>query len=211
MPLDSIHNYTVYTSLGSLYVKHLESSIRQLEIQYFYICQCSPFSNLTTSYHLYVLDEFICNIHTPIGHGCIFPCLILQRRPPYAGHKHSRGPDNKVTEPGKPFHRLLLLRAATSPLSRELPTVSREIQLGFGFPGPAAMATEQATENYTVEDLVALNPYNPDILNDLEKFVNEQVNPSHRDAFSSACFLSATEWSVLMSTFERLRNRRLDG
>jgi len=42
------------------------------------------------------------------------------------------------------------------------------------------MATEQAAENYTVEDLVALNPYNPDILNDLEKFVNEQVNPSHR-------------------------------
>ncbi|XP_062216608.1 eukaryotic translation initiation factor 3 subunit K-like [Phragmites australis] len=38
------------------------------------------------------------------------------------------------------------------------------------------MATEQAVENYTVEDLVALNPYNPDILNDLEKFVNEQVS-----------------------------------
>ncbi|CAD6202366.1 unnamed protein product [Miscanthus lutarioriparius] len=38
------------------------------------------------------------------------------------------------------------------------------------------MATEQAAENYTVEDLVALNPYNPDILNDLEKFVNEQVS-----------------------------------
>jgi hypothetical protein len=36
------------------------------------------------------------------------------------------------------------------------------------------MATEQAAENYTVEDLVALNP---DILNDLEKFVNEQVSP----------------------------------
>ncbi|CAN6305818.1 unnamed protein product [Urochloa humidicola] len=32
------------------------------------------------------------------------------------------------------------------------------------------MATEQA-----VEDLVALNPYNPDILNDLEKFVNDQI------------------------------------
>ena len=47
------------------------------------------------------------------------------------------------------------------------------------------MATEQAAENYTVEDLVALNPYNPDILNDLEKFVNEQVNPNHRDAFSA--------------------------
>jgi hypothetical protein len=38
------------------------------------------------------------------------------------------------------------------------------------------MATEQAAESYTVEDLVALNPYNPDILNDLEKFVNEQVS-----------------------------------
>jgi translation initiation factor 3 subunit K len=52
------------------------------------------------------------------------------------------------------------------------------------------MATEQAAENYTVEDLVALNPYNPDILNDLEKFVNEQVNPSHRpaDALASAFF-----------------------
>jgi hypothetical protein len=41
------------------------------------------------------------------------------------------------------------------------------------------MATEQEAENYTVEDLVALNPYNPDILNDLEKFVNEQVNPNY--------------------------------
>ncbi|KAL6867726.1 hypothetical protein ACP4OV_015750 [Aristida adscensionis] len=38
------------------------------------------------------------------------------------------------------------------------------------------MANEQVAENYTVEDLVALNPYNPDILNDLEKFVNEQVS-----------------------------------
>jgi hypothetical protein len=50
------------------------------------------------------------------------------------------------------------------------------------------MATEQAAENYTVEDLVALNPYNPDILNDLEKFVNEQVNPDHRDALFPAGF-----------------------
>ncbi|CAN6195495.1 unnamed protein product [Urochloa humidicola] len=37
------------------------------------------------------------------------------------------------------------------------------------------MATEQA-----VEDLVALNPCNPDILNDLEKFVNDQVNSGHQ-------------------------------
>lgn len=40
------------------------------------------------------------------------------------------------------------------------------------------MANEQPVENYTVEELVAVNPYNPDILNDLEGFVNEQVNPS---------------------------------
>lgn len=41
------------------------------------------------------------------------------------------------------------------------------------------MASEQAAESYTVEELVAVNPYNPDILNDLEGFVNDQVNPSH--------------------------------
>ena len=40
------------------------------------------------------------------------------------------------------------------------------------------MANEQPAETYTVEELVAVNPYNPDILNDLEVFVNEQVNPS---------------------------------
>lgn len=29
--------------------------------------------------------------------------------------------------------------------------------------------------SYTVEQLVAVNPYNPDILSDLENYVNEQV------------------------------------
>lgn len=29
--------------------------------------------------------------------------------------------------------------------------------------------------SYTVEQLVAVNPYNPDILPDLENYVNEQV------------------------------------
>jgi translation initiation factor 3 subunit K len=29
---------------------------------------------------------------------------------------------------------------------------------------------------YTVEQLVALNPYNPDILPDLENYVNDQVS-----------------------------------
>eukprot|EP00494_Astrolonche_serrata_P005548 UN05564 len=38
------------------------------------------------------------------------------------------------------------------------------------------MANEQPAETYTVEELVAVNPYNPDILNDLEVFVNEQVS-----------------------------------
>ncbi|KQK23287.1 eukaryotic translation initiation factor 3 subunit K [Brachypodium distachyon] len=38
------------------------------------------------------------------------------------------------------------------------------------------MANEQAAETYTVEELVSVNPYNPDILNDLEIFVNEQVS-----------------------------------
>uniref|UniRef100_A0A0D9VQC0 Eukaryotic translation initiation factor 3 subunit K n=1 Tax=Leersia perrieri TaxID=77586 RepID=A0A0D9VQC0_9ORYZ len=38
------------------------------------------------------------------------------------------------------------------------------------------MANEQEAESYTVEELVAVNPYNPDILNDLEGFVNDQVS-----------------------------------
>lgn len=29
--------------------------------------------------------------------------------------------------------------------------------------------------SYTVEQLIAVNPYNPDILPDLENYVNEQV------------------------------------
>lgn len=37
------------------------------------------------------------------------------------------------------------------------------------------MAKEQVS--YTVEQLVAVNPYNPDILSDLENYVNEQVKP----------------------------------
>jgi len=34
---------------------------------------------------------------------------------------------------------------------------------------------KEAQNQYTVEELVALNPYNPDILPDLENYVNEQV------------------------------------
>ncbi|KAL5219059.1 hypothetical protein ABZP36_019743 [Zizania latifolia] len=38
------------------------------------------------------------------------------------------------------------------------------------------MESEQPAESYTVEELVAVNPYNPDILSDLEGFVNDQVS-----------------------------------
>jgi hypothetical protein len=40
------------------------------------------------------------------------------------------------------------------------------------------MTNDQPAETFTVEEIVAANPYDPDILNDLEVFVNEQVNPS---------------------------------
>lgn len=37
---------------------------------------------------------------------------------------------------------------------------------------------QQQNVAYTVEQLVAVNPYNPDILPDLENYVNEQVSLS---------------------------------
>jgi hypothetical protein len=37
---------------------------------------------------------------------------------------------------------------------------------------PGAQAPQQV---FTIEQLVALNPYNPDILPDLESYVDEQV------------------------------------
>lgn len=36
--------------------------------------------------------------------------------------------------------------------------------------------SEKEVVSYTVEQLVAVNPYNPDILPDLENYVNEQVS-----------------------------------
>jgi len=36
--------------------------------------------------------------------------------------------------------------------------------------------SEKEAISYTVEQLVAVNPYNPDILPDLENYVNEQVS-----------------------------------
>lgn len=41
--------------------------------------------------------------------------------------------------------------------------------------GREAQQQQQQQVSFTVEQLVAVNPYNPDILPDLENYVNEQV------------------------------------
>lgn len=40
---------------------------------------------------------------------------------------------------------------------------------------PQQQQQQQQQVSFTVEQLVAVNPYNPDILPDLENYVNEQV------------------------------------
>ncbi|KAI3864769.1 hypothetical protein MKX03_034981 [Papaver bracteatum] len=45
------------------------------------------------------------------------------------------------------------------------------------------------TMAYTVEQLVALNPYNPDILPDLEAYVNEQVSSESYSLDANLCLL----------------------
>lgn len=42
--------------------------------------------------------------------------------------------------------------------------------------GAGGQQQQQSTMSYTVEQLVSVNPYNPDILPDLENYVNEQVS-----------------------------------
>ncbi|XP_078164361.1 eukaryotic translation initiation factor 3K [Carex rostrata] len=43
--------------------------------------------------------------------------------------------------------------------------------------------------SYTVEQLVAVNPYNPDILSDLENYVNEQVSSQKYSLDANLCLL----------------------
>lgn len=43
--------------------------------------------------------------------------------------------------------------------------------------------------SYTVEQLVAVNPYNPDLLNDLENYVNEQVSSQTYSLDANLCLL----------------------
>jgi translation initiation factor 3 subunit K len=48
---------------------------------------------------------------------------------------------------------------------------------------------QAAQPNYTVEQLVAVNPYNPDILPDLENYVNEQVASQKYSIDANLCLL----------------------
>ncbi|KAL9224633.1 hypothetical protein vseg_000651 [Gypsophila vaccaria] len=45
------------------------------------------------------------------------------------------------------------------------------------------------TQQYTVDELVALNPYNPDMLPDLENYVNEQVTSGTYSLDANLCLL----------------------
>lgn len=47
----------------------------------------------------------------------------------------------------------------------------------------------QQEESYTVEQLISLNPYNPDILPDLESYVNEQVASQTYSLRANLCLL----------------------
>ncbi|KAI3447254.1 hypothetical protein Pfo_003919 [Paulownia fortunei] len=48
---------------------------------------------------------------------------------------------------------------------------------------------QQSPMSYTVEQLVAVNPYNPDILPDLENYVNEQVSSQTYSLNANLCLL----------------------
>ncbi|GFP82129.1 eukaryotic translation initiation factor 3 subunit k [Phtheirospermum japonicum] len=52
-----------------------------------------------------------------------------------------------------------------------------------------ANQTQQQTVAHTVEQLVAVNPYNPDILPDLENYVNEQVSSQTYSLNANLCLL----------------------
>ncbi|XP_041005768.1 eukaryotic translation initiation factor 3 subunit K-like [Juglans microcarpa x Juglans regia] len=48
---------------------------------------------------------------------------------------------------------------------------------------------EREVQQYTVEQLVAVNPYNPDILPDLENYVNDQVSSKTYSLAANLCLL----------------------
>ncbi|URE28909.1 hypothetical protein MUK42_15805 [Musa troglodytarum] len=51
------------------------------------------------------------------------------------------------------------------------------------------MGREQQQVSYTVEQLVSVNPYNPDIVSDLENYVNEQVSSQTYSLEANLCLL----------------------
>ncbi|XP_059634672.1 eukaryotic translation initiation factor 3 subunit K [Cornus florida] len=60
---------------------------------------------------------------------------------------------------------------------------------------------QQSTASYTVEQLVAVNPYNPDILPDLENYVNEQVSSQTYSLDANLCLLRLYQFQPeIMST-----------
>lgn len=53
----------------------------------------------------------------------------------------------------------------------------------------SADQNQQSSMSYTVEQLVAVNPYNPDIVQDLETYVNEQVSSQTYSLNANLCLL----------------------
>ncbi|KAK9099597.1 hypothetical protein Syun_026642 [Stephania yunnanensis] len=54
---------------------------------------------------------------------------------------------------------------------------------------PKPQQQQSPSSSYTVEELVAVNPYNPDILPDLENYVNEQVSSQTYSLNANLCLL----------------------
>ncbi|KAL6585679.1 Eukaryotic translation initiation factor 3 subunit K [Orobanche minor] len=61
--------------------------------------------------------------------------------------------------------------------------------MGREMSNAAANQNQQSSVAYTVEQLVAVNPYNPDILPDLENYVNEQVSSKTYSLNANLCLL----------------------
>ncbi|KAL3830074.1 hypothetical protein ACJIZ3_018876 [Penstemon smallii] len=53
----------------------------------------------------------------------------------------------------------------------------------------ASQNQQASTTSYTVEQLISVNPYNPDILPDLENYVNEQVSSETYSLNANLCLL----------------------
>ncbi|CAF1711651.1 unnamed protein product [Brassica oleracea var. botrytis] len=77
----------------------------------------------------------------------------------------------------KPYIHLL------SPARRDSPRKHEETEMG------KEMESPKEQSSYTVEQLVAVNPFNPEILPDLENYVNEQVTSQTYSLDANLCLL----------------------